>query len=87
MLIGQDPEKSALHLSCSEQETARNFLIFPTIYIMPLYWGYKWQLGKPEKSPQTTSETSNINALWGKNESDKLFLCELRFFPPKDHPV
>lgn len=40
------------------------------------------------KKPQTISATYNINALWGKKRKwQKFFSCELRLFPPKDHPV
>lgn len=38
---------------------------------MPLFWGYKWQLGTPEKEP--SNHISNTNALWGKNESDRSY--------------
>lgn len=73
-LTGQDPEKSALQLSCSEQETGLETSKAPFQSTHCHHSGVmndSW--ANQEITPQTTSATTSINVLQGKNGSDRFF--------------
>lgn len=73
-LSGQDPEKPALQHSCSEQETGLETSKAPfqsTQYHHSGVMNDSW--ANQKNTPQTSSATTSINVLHGKNGSHRLF--------------